>query len=66
MRVSVNGTERDVAQGLTLGELVRELDLEGRPFAVELNREVVRKARLADTPLREGDRVEIVSLAGGG
>jgi thiamine biosynthesis protein ThiS len=66
MKVTVNGAERDVADGLTLGELVRGLDLEGKPFAVELNREVVRKARLAETTLKDGDRVEIVTLVGGG
>ncbi len=66
MMVVVNGTERDVAEGTTLGELVRGLDLEGKPFAVELNREVVRRARLAETALKDGDRVEIVTLVGGG
>jgi sulfur carrier protein len=65
MKLVVNGEERatDVA---TLAELVRELALEGKPIAVELNRAVVPKDRYAATPLGEGDRLEIVTLVGGG
>jgi len=66
MTLLVNGQERSVADGTTLADLVRELDLLGRPIAVERNHEVVPKVRFAETPLRNGDRLEIVSLVGGG
>jgi thiamine biosynthesis protein ThiS len=33
---------------------------------VELNREIVRRPRLADTPLTEGDSIELVHFVGGG
>lgn len=65
MKLLVNGEERatDVA---TLLELVRELALDGKPIAVELNRSVVPKDRYGATKLGEGDRLEIVTLVGGG
>jgi thiamine biosynthesis protein ThiS len=33
---------------------------------VELNREIVRRARLAEVTLRDGDSVELVHFVGGG
>jgi thiamine biosynthesis protein ThiS len=66
MTLVVNGEERPAPDGASLAELVRELALEGRPIAVELNRAVVPKDRYDRTPLREGDRLEIVTLVGGG
>jgi thiamine biosynthesis protein ThiS len=66
MRLVVNGEARTVRDGITLSDLVRELDLERRPIAVERNLEVVPKDRYASVRLAEGDALEIVSLAGGG
>ena len=45
--------------------LVRELGLEGKRIAVERNGAIVPKSRYADTPLAEGDRLEIVGAVGG-
>lgn len=66
MKVAVNGETRTMADGTSVADVVRELGLEGKPFAVELNRSVVGKARLAETRLADGDRLEIVTLVGGG
>ena len=65
MKLVVNGEERATAVA-TLAELVRELALEGKPIAVELNRSVVPKDMYGATRLGEGDRLEIVTLVGGG
>ena len=66
MTVTVNGAERTFPDGITLGQLVRELGLEKNPIAVELNRQVVPRDRHGETRLSEGDRLEIVTLVGGG
>ena len=66
MTLTVNGEARSVADGLTLAQLLRELGLERNPVAVELNRLVVPRDRHGDTRLAEGDRLEIVTLVGGG
>lgn len=66
MTLTVNGEPRTIADGLTLAQLVRDLGLERNPIAVELNREVVPRDRHVETRLADGDRLEIVTLVGGG
>ena len=66
MRILVNGDWREVPAGTTLADLLKELNLSDKPVAVERNLEVVPKSKHAETPLAEGDRLEIVTLVGGG
>ena len=65
MQLQVNGETLKVQAG-TLAALVLELGLDGRKVAVERNLEIVPKSLYADTPLAEGDRLEIVHFIGGG
>jgi len=64
--VTVNGEPRTCGAGETAADLVVALGLGARPIAVEINREVVPRARLAGHRLEDGDRLEIVTLVGGG
>ncbi len=64
--IAVNGSERHVAEGASLGELVRALSLDPTRIAVELNDAVVPRPRYDETPLSDGDRLEIVQFVGGG
>ncbi len=66
MRLTVNGSEREVSDGMTVQDLVRHLGLDGGPVAVERNLEVVPRAEHTRSVLREGDVVEIVHFVGGG
>ena len=66
MTLTVNGEPKSVPEGLTLDQLVRDLGLERNPIAVELNRQVVPRDRHGETRLAPGDRLEIVTLVGGG
>ena len=66
MRVQVNGEIREVPDEFTLGQLVSQLSLAPERVAIELNREVVRRAAWPETQVREGDQVEIVHFVGGG
>lgn len=66
MKLTVNGEEKTVPEGSTLAQLVRELGLDRNPIAIEVNRRVVPRDRHGDTLLAEGDRLEIVTLVGGG
>ena len=66
MEILVNGQVRQVCEGTTVAELLNELGLAGRYVAVELNLQVVPRARHAEHRLAGGDRLEIVTLVGGG
>ena len=66
MEIIVNGQPRQVAEGTTVAQLLDRLELAGRYVAVEVNLEVVPRARHAEHRLAPGDRLEIVTLVGGG
>jgi sulfur carrier protein len=65
--ISINGRAHSLSSSsVTLADLVAELDLVGKRIAVELNGRIVPRSAYADTPLSDGDRVEIVGAVGGG
>ncbi len=64
--INLNGQTRQVARGITAAELVAELDIGARKFAVEINREVVSRDRLTKVVIRDNDEVNVVTLVGGG
>lgn len=66
MKLFVNGEQKEFEEVRTLAELVERLGMKGDRVAVELNREIVPRTQWNETPLREGDRLEIVHFVGGG
>ena len=66
MVVTVNGEPYAVAAGASAHDVVAALGSERRPLAVEVNEVVVPRAALAGCMLANGDRLEIVTLVGGG
>ena len=62
----VNGEEHSIHEERTVADLVKRLGFSEKPCAIELNRMVVRRADHAQTELVDGDRIEIVTLVGGG
>lgn len=66
MTIVCNGEPRTIAPGTTIAELLAELKLNSRQVAVEVNLDVVPRAQHAAHVLQVGDRVEFVTLVGGG
>jgi thiamine biosynthesis protein ThiS len=66
MKIRINGDHRDFTEPLTLADLIANLGMKADRVAVELNREIVQRAKWTDTPLHEGDKLEIVHFVGGG
>lgn len=66
MNVFVNGQPRQVPAGTTVADLLAALKLPPRGVAVEVNQTIVPRVRHPEHPLDDGDRVEVVSLVGGG
>jgi thiamine biosynthesis protein ThiS len=66
LAILVNGEPRTVPAGSTVADLVRLLGIQAAQVAVERNKVLVRRAEHASTPLAAGDRLEVVTLFGGG
>ena len=66
MKLILNGEPREAPDLASVAELAAWMALPAFGSAIELNGEVIRRADQAATPLREGDRLEVVRLVGGG
>ena len=63
--VRINGENLDV-DGTSVAEYLAAAGYDIMRVAVEKNGDIVSKARYADTVLKDGDIVEVVSFVGGG
>ncbi len=66
MRIQINGEPQSLDDGLTVADLLARFELAPQRVAVEINEELAPRATFAERQLAEGDRVEIVTLVGGG
>jgi thiamine biosynthesis protein ThiS len=66
VQITVNGNVREVATGTSIAALLAELNLEPAQVAVEVNLQLIPRVRHAEHRLEPGDRLEVVTLVGGG
>ncbi|MFB9235636.1 sulfur carrier protein ThiS [Plantactinospora siamensis] len=66
MTVTLNGTATDMADGATVGDLVRRYAPDRRRIAVARNGEVVPRGDWDGTALVEADVVEVLTPVAGG
>jgi sulfur carrier protein len=66
MRALVNGEEWDLADGSTVGDVLRRLDAPATGIAVACGGEVVPRASWPDTPVHDGDRIDVLTAVQGG
>lgn len=63
--VKINGEQLDKA-GKSVSEVLAEMGISGQRVAVEINEEIVPKAKYDETILKDEDTVEVVRFVGGG
>lgn len=66
MQIIVNGTPEQRPDGMNVSDLLQEHDLGNQACAVEVNKQLVPRDLHAEHTLHDGDRVELVTLVGGG
>ena len=66
MIIQLNGESREVESNTSIEGLLNELELDNRYLAVERNKQLVPRTDHANTLLADGDRLEVVTLVGGG
>ncbi|HIQ49436.1 MAG TPA: sulfur carrier protein ThiS [Aquifex aeolicus] len=67
-KVILNGEEKEIPREMTVMELLEEIGVKFREIglAVAINEEVVPKSEYTTRKVKEGDKVEVVQLVGGG
>jgi sulfur carrier protein len=68
MEITVNGDKTHCDDGETVADLLARLDVaaDAKGVAVAVNRAVVPRRRWAQTPLGDGDSVEVIQAVQGG
>jgi len=66
MQILLNGELKDIAEAISLQQLIENLELKQERVAVELNRFVVKRKDWSTVVLQDGDQLEVVHFVGGG
>ena len=64
--LQVNGQPHSCKSPITLPELLQQINLNPRLVAVEYNGEILHRQYWLETKLQNSDRLEIVTIVGGG
>ncbi len=66
MKICLNGEDKEFTSGVTLQQLLDELQVPAGRVACEVNLKIIKRALYGATSLSEGDAVEIIQAIGGG
>ncbi|MEM7792963.1 MAG: sulfur carrier protein ThiS [Cyanobacteria bacterium P01_C01_bin.118] len=64
--LQVNGESQSCPEGTTLPQLLHQLDMDPRLVAVEYNGEILHRQFWKTTVMQPNDRLEVVTIVGGG
>lgn len=62
----VNGEPHTCTRGTNLPQILNQLGFNPRLLAVEYNGEILHRQFWEKTEIKEGDRLEVVTIVGGG
>ena len=65
MQVFINQTPHDLPEGFSIAQALETIGFKP-PYAVALNLSFIPKTQYAATPLKPGDRIEVISPITGG
>ena len=68
MKIKVNGEERLIQsnKSISLNEAIKLLGYSSNTVVVELNKLIINSEEWENESLKDGDKLEIVSIVGGG
>lgn len=64
--LQVNGDVQSCSEGTTLPQLLTQLNMDPRLVAVEYNGEILHRQFWQTTVIKPDDRLEVVTIVGGG
>ena len=66
IRIRLNGKEELIKDGITIMDLLKEIDINPQRITIELNGDIISKSKYSEKIIKEGDKMEIVQFIGGG
>ncbi|MDF1879318.1 sulfur carrier protein ThiS [Sulfurimonas sp. SAG-AH-194-C20] len=66
MNIIVNGQDKDFSENITIEELLKVLELEGKVMAAAVNMDIVKQNSWGEHRLSDGDKLELLDFVGGG
>lgn len=66
LTIEFNGSEEQVDESTTVLDLLEKAGVEPKFCAVEINLEILPRHNYSTRRVQEGDRIEVVTLVGGG
>lgn len=66
IKVSINDEEKIFPDMTTIDVMLNEMNLGGKTMVVVINDEIVEHKQYAETVLKDGDRIDLVRIVGGG
>lgn len=66
MNIIFNGKSREVQDSINIQEMLDQMQLDCMQVVVEHNNIIIPRQRLAETPLNNGDTLEVIHFVGGG
>lgn len=66
MVITLNGKTETIERSMTIHDLLEEKSLKPETVVVEVNLEIIDRARFGETEIRDKDVVEILRFVGGG
>lgn len=62
----INGKKSTLEAGISILEMLRELELDAQKVVVEVNAAIIEKTAFENHRLNTGDKIEIIAFVGGG
>lgn len=66
MTITLNGRERELPDDTTVGALLEQMGLGGKPVVVEQNKRALFPREIATAKVAGGDIIEVVQVTAGG
>ena len=64
--ITVNGKQIQLTSEMSVADYLEQNNYQINRIAVEMNEEILPKYSYSETMLKDGDRLEVVTFAGGG
>ena len=69
MRITINGQAKQIPAAANLNDVIGQFckdERSSRRVVSEVNGAIIKSDRWGDTPVKDGDTIELVTLGGGG